>query len=241
MPSWAQDLGVPYELGSCSRVVYQDCEGDECTETVEPLRGGFTLSPGPGEPDGDGVKTFVLDRLRLRGEGTEGIGVKGHGVLVVTDTVVSLLGTLDVGDGEELMVGGSGSASGTFPGALHLLHLVVGDVRFEVYAAPASWGDDDCDGVADGDDLCPASACAVPVDGGGCAISQLCPCASQPNGRAWRSHRQYVRCVIGASRELLALGKLDTTSRGGLVREAARSSCGSSAIAALFEGAIALR
>lgn len=223
----AADPGVPYDLGYCSRVVQRACP--DCDEEEAFLAGSFSLAPGPARGEYGEDRTFVVDELVLRSEDIE---ARGTGVLVVHDRHVSFLGKLDMGNGDAL-VGGNGSADGPFPAAVHLPHVMVGGVRFEIYATPVSAPDRDCDGVTDADDICPGTACGAPANTRGCAIEQLCPCTASAGGEPWGSHRQYVRCVIGVSRSLLAAGKLDPRERETLVKSAVRSLCGRSAFAAL--------
>jgi len=52
------------------------------------------------------------------------------------------------------------------------------------------------------------------------AAGQQCDCAGAAN------HGEYVRCVAGVANEAVAQGMLQPTCRGGIVRCAARSTCG---------------
>jgi hypothetical protein len=223
----AEEPGQSFVVGACSRVLL-DCS--DCDEgPVETLMGSFTLAPRPlGEDDG-GVATYLVHDLVLT---TESLDVRGRGLLVVDGGRLSFLGTLEF-DEDDVMVVGGGSVSGPFPHAIHIDHLSVGDLRFDIHAAPAIFPDDDGDGVTDPDDLCPDTACGVLVDVDGCAVDQRCPCGAQADGSPWDSHRQYVRCVIGSTRGLLLAGRLDAATRMQLVKSAARSECGRSALASL--------
>jgi hypothetical protein len=226
-PSPASDAGVGYVLGSCSRVVH-GCGGCEEPESGA-VSGTFTLSREPIRADGTHAETFVVSEMTLRSESVE---VAGAGVLIVDGSRASFLGSL-VLDGRERLVGGSGSVVGGYPHAIHIDHLLVDGLRFEIYATPAIYSDDDGDMVADPDDLCGQTPCGVSVNMGGCAIEQMCPCTTRADGELWDSHRDYVRCVIAESRSLLVGGRLDSRARTGLIREAARSICGRSALAGL--------
>jgi hypothetical protein len=226
-PAIAQDPGVPYEVGGCSRVERRACP--ECDPVEEPLVGILTIAPGPRRVEDHGPRDYMVDGVVLKSEHAE---ARGSGVLVVDGRQASFLGRLDAGDGA-VLVGGSGSATDMFPGIVHGLGLAIDGERFEIYATAPGAADEDSDGVADADDLCPSTACRVPVDGNGCAVEQRCPCLAQSDGQEWRSHRQYVRCVIGATREIVAAGALDTAGRESVVRAAAASPCGRSALAAI--------
>jgi hypothetical protein len=227
-PAAAQDPGVAYEIGPCSRTLQRPCP--ECEEVEGPLSGGFTLAPGPLRVDGGGVTTYFLDDLTLASADRE---VRGFGLLLVDGERTSFLGRLDRGGAAAALVGGSGRAVGTFPTAAHTIAFVIDEVRFEIAASPPAAPDGDGDRVGDADDLCPDTACRRVVDGGGCALDQLCPCLGRADGTGWRSHRQYVRCVITATRGLVASGDLRPAEREALVRAAADSACGRSALALL--------
>lgn len=223
----AADAGVSYELGPCSRVVHA-CGGCEEPD-AEPLGGVFTLRRGPLEGEESDVETFLVKDLTLRNETVEATGV---GVLIVSGGRASFLGSLVV-EGRKQFVGGSGSVGGAFPYAVHIDHLLVDGMRFEVYATPGIYSDEDGDLVPDPDDLCHQTTCGAEVNATGCAIEQLCPCAVRVDGEPWDTHRQYVRCIIAESRELLVAGQLDARTRTALVNEATRSVCGRSILAQL--------
>jgi hypothetical protein len=226
-PGPASDAGVDYVLGSCSRVVHR-CSG--CEEPESGAVGGtFTLSRGPIRDEGSHAETFVVSGLAFRSESAEATGA---GMLIVDGGRVSFLGSLVV-DGRERLVGGSGSVVGGFPYAVHIDHLLVDGMRFEIYATPAIYSDEDGDMVADPDDLCDQTPCGASVNASGCGVEQLCPCVTRADGELWDSHRDYVRCVIAESRDLLVGGRLDARVRATLIREAARSVCGRSVLARL--------
>lgn len=228
-PAASQDPGVPYEIGGCSRVEGRACP--ECDQVSKPLVGSLTISPGPRRVEDGGPSSYLVDGVVLKGEHIE---VQGYGVLVLDGQQASFLGRLDTGVGAgAVLVGGSGSVAGTFPGIVHALGFSIGGEHFEIYAAAPGAADEDSDGVPDPDDLCPATACRLPVDRGGCTVEQRCPCLAQSDGDEWRSHRGYVRCVIGATRQLVETGALDAAGRGVIVRAAAASHCGRSALAAV--------
>jgi hypothetical protein len=226
-PADATDASVIYELGSCSRVVHA-CGG--CAEPdSEPLGGAFTLTRGPLQGEESDVETFLVEDLTLRNESVEASGL---GVLIISGDRASFLGSLVV-EGRKQFVGGSGSVGGTFPYAVHIDHLLLDGMRFEIYATPGIYSDEDGDLVPDPDDLCHQTTCGASVNATGCAIEQLCPCAARVDGEPWGAHRQYVRCIIAESRELLVAGQLDARSRTALVKEATHSICGRSILAQL--------
>ncbi len=84
--------------------------------------------------------------------------------------------------------------------------------------------DDDNDGVLDAADACPGTPAAAVVDPRGCSIAQQCPCAGP--GRPWQNQGAYVSCVSRAAEALLALGRITSTEKDGIVKAATRSSCG---------------
>jgi hypothetical protein len=218
--------GVLYRLGRCSSVTRPSCV--DCEPERVQVSGGFLLLPVPGDT-GSRVASFELRNLALAFGDLE---VHGRGLLLLDGDRASVLAELDSGEGLRVVFG-----SGTVPrgttGALRIDHLIVGGARFDLHATPADPPDDDCDGVVDADDLCPATACDAAVDRSGCGLDQTCPCVTRADGRSWSSHRDYVRCVIAASRRLLADGRLDADTRAEVVEAAAGSLCGRSALASL--------
>jgi hypothetical protein len=224
---FAGDDGVQFQLAACSRVVRRQCS--ECAEIAEPARGGFIAARAPDAPIDGRAETALVTDLVID---AEGFSAHGRGLLLHLGNRVSFLAEIDVGAGPELAVG-SGWVAGAFPAIVHIDRMAVGGWRLELNIVPTGVVDDDADGVVDGDDRCPRTACGAIVDPAGCALDQQCPCAAGFDGSSWRSHREYVRCVIAASRRLVAFGRLDAGTRTGLVRDAAASVCGRSVFAAL--------
>jgi len=86
--------------------------------------------------------------------------------------------------------------------------------------------DSDGDGVPDGADLCPNTVTGAIVDGTGCSIDQLNPCAGPWSGGIWRNHGQYVSAVAKTAEAFLALGLITREQADMVVTAAARSNCG---------------
>ena len=86
--------------------------------------------------------------------------------------------------------------------------------------------DSDGDGVLDTADACPGTVLEATVDGDGCSILQLCPCAGPSNGQVWNSHGDLVACRGDAARTFAEAGLIGTAEIGGIVRAAAKGSCG---------------
>ena len=57
-------------------------------------------------------------------------------------------------------------------------------------------------------------------------LEELVPCAGPLTGGTWKNHGRYVSTVARVTRELVAQGVITRSARSGLIREAARSSCG---------------
>ena len=81
--------------------------------------------------------------------------------------------------------------------------------------------DGDGDGVPDDQDECPNTAPGAVVDANGCSLDQLCPCDGN-----WRSHAQYLSCLIRVTRQFQRQGLITASERRAIVREALRSDCG---------------
>ncbi len=224
-PGVRADAGVPYRLGRCSSVIRTGCP--DCEPERVPLAGGFVVAVHP-EARGRLASFELRDLVLTFGD----IEAHGRGLLLLDGDRASVLAELDMGDGPRVVVG-SGRVPGPAMGSLRIDHLIVDGARFDLHAIPVDVLDDDCDGVGDADDLCPATACDAAVEQSGCALEQTCPCATRADGGSWASHRDYVRCVIAASRRLLAGGRLDTRARAEIVKAAAGSLCGRSALASL--------
>lgn len=105
----------------------------------------------------------------------------------------------------------------------------VGDKQFEASGTIrvlAGGNDDDDDGVANRDDLCPGTQPGEAVNAQGCSIDQLCPCAGPAGGGSWKSHRQYVKCVKDRAGEFLTNGWIDEVENTAIIRRAKDSDCG---------------
>src|SRR5205814_8843506 len=61
------------------------------------------------------------------------------------------------------------------------------------------------------------------VDADGCSI---CPCETTADGDDWGSHRDYVRCVVDATRSRVQIGALRAREMRATVKRARRSTCG---------------
>jgi len=83
--------------------------------------------------------------------------------------------------------------------------------------------DSDGDGVPDERDACPDTPPGAIVNGDGCAIAQLCPCAGP-----WQHHAEYVDCVIRHAWQFYREGIITAEQRGAIIHEAAQSECGRS-------------
>ena len=83
--------------------------------------------------------------------------------------------------------------------------------------------DSDGDGVPNGRDACPDTPPGAIVNGDGCAIVQLCPCAGP-----WQNHSEYMDCVITHAWQFYREGVLTAQQRGAIIHAAAQSDCGRS-------------
>ena len=79
--------------------------------------------------------------------------------------------------------------------------------------------DTDADGVADTEDMCPASE-GVLVDATGCSIDQYCGCDD------FRNHGGYVSCTARTAEAFLQDQLITQREKRNIVRTAAKSSCG---------------
>lgn len=115
----------------------------------------------------------------------------------------------------------------TGPGVLTLTGTVAG-LAFEahetVQVAPVP--DSDADGVCDERDACPATAPSDPVDGSGCAVAQICPCAQAAPQTPWPRRRAYVSCVRRAALALADAGVISEPAIDSYVAEARAATCG---------------
>jgi len=83
--------------------------------------------------------------------------------------------------------------------------------------------DSDCDydGVPNKDDLCPNTPPGAVVDGTGCSIDELVPCAG-----GWRDHKEYVKAVRAQAFRFWKEGRITVTQRNATVQQAQNSDCG---------------
>jgi hypothetical protein len=101
------------------------------------------------------------------------------------------------------------------------LFAVGGGDYFALLNINAAAVDSDGDGVPDDADQCPDTPRGAVVDEHGCSIDQLCPCDGN-----WRSHAEYVQCVMRVTARFQRDGLISTAERRAIVREAIRSDCG---------------
>lgn len=107
-------------------------------------------------------------------------------------------------------------------GGFFLAHLTLVAELTEVFVDP----DDDDDGVLDGVDLCEGTAQGATVDGDGCSIDQLVPCAGPRSGGLWKHHGEYVAGIVEAAGRFLSDGRIGQEERSAIVASAAQSTCG---------------
>jgi len=81
--------------------------------------------------------------------------------------------------------------------------------------------DSDGDNVIDATDQCLGTASGAVINSDGCAIDQICPCAT-----SWKNHGGYVKCVAHAAHNFLDAGLITVEQREEYVSSAARSECG---------------
>lgn len=86
--------------------------------------------------------------------------------------------------------------------------------------------DADGDGVADEFDQCLNTPAEAVVNGYGCSIDQLTPCAGPATGGTWKNHGQYVVAVLRTAKSFQAAGLITRKERNAIVRTAAKSDCG---------------
>ncbi len=75
-------------------------------------------------------------------------------------------------------------------------------------------------------DLCPGTPDGSVVNGNGCSIDQLAPCAGPESGGTWKNHGEYVSTVARVSEEFLEQGLISQADREAIVANAAQSDCG---------------
>lgn len=60
----------------------------------------------------------------------------------------------------------------------------------------------------------------------GATLAAACPCDADGQGRAWKNHGQYVKCVVQLRNRLRKAGCLDAMAKRTIASCAARSTCG---------------
>ncbi|MDP2571710.1 thrombospondin type 3 repeat-containing protein [Vibrio penaeicida] len=90
--------------------------------------------------------------------------------------------------------------------------------------------DSDQDGIEDADDYCSDTEYGAVVDAQGCSgaqiVAQMCSCSGPSENQAWKSHGQYVSCVVRARKVVLKSGLITEEEGEIIVEAAAQSSCG---------------
>ena len=81
--------------------------------------------------------------------------------------------------------------------------------------------DSDYDGVPDDHDGCLGTVVGEVVNANGCSLAQLCPCDGP-----WRTHGEYVNCVIQHSWEFFRAGLITADRRREAIHDAVQSNCG---------------
>ncbi len=71
----------------------------------------------------------------------------------------------------------------------------------------------------------PVRAQTCPEDVGA-ALAEACPCEADGQGRAWKNHGQYVKCVVHLRNDLRKAGCLTPEAKRTIASCAARSTCG---------------
>ncbi len=108
----------------------------------------------------------------------------------------------------------SGSCNGGSDIALDSLTVTTDGV------VAACGGDEDADGVADIEDLCPNSIIGALVDATGCSINQYCGCDDFSN------HGGYVSCTARSAEAFLQDDLITQSDKRKIIRVATKSSCG---------------
>jgi hypothetical protein len=70
-----------------------------------------------------------------------------------------------------------------------------------------------------------AQAQTCPADVGA-ELAAACPCDADGQGKAWKNHGQYVKCVVQLRNRLRKAGCLDAAAKRTIASCAARSTCG---------------
>ena len=71
----------------------------------------------------------------------------------------------------------------------------------------------------------PVRAQSCPEDVGA-ALAAACPCDADGQGRSWKNHGQYVKCVVHLRNDLRKADCLDTDQKRTIAKCAAKSTCG---------------
>lgn len=186
--------------GACPSFSNPDSDGDTVSDGVE-VAGG-TNPCGEDDTDGDGI-TDHDDNCPNTANSDQG-DTDGDGVGDTCDSDDDNDGVLDELD-NCLLVPNPGQTDFDGDG--------LGDV---------CESDDDDDGVLDGVDLCPGSLAGEVVNADGCTVAGLCPCEN-----SWRSHGDYVSCVVRTAGTFVAAGLITEQQKGAIVAQAGQSNCGS--------------
>jgi hypothetical protein len=99
-------------------------------------------------------------------------------------------------------------------------------IRADVTSAVLVEVDTDADGVPDNRDECGDTPAGAIVDGHGCSINQLAPCAGPRSGGNWASHGSYVSAVAEAAEAFRIAGLITQEQKDAIVATAAQSDCG---------------
>ena len=167
-------------IGSPSGENYLNVNSTPPNTTVETVMTAAFVHPLDGTPaTADTFSVFVADsesepspRVTLRTFDADGVLLETMGLTSWSDILAFTLG--GIARVEFLDNGGDGH--------------VIDDFSFTLLT------DQDRDGVADGNDLCPATPAHAAVDANGCSCQQRVELACPADG-VWENHGQYVSCV----------------------------------------------
>ena len=234
LPTPAAEL-ITYTLARGSSITYAQV-GNQPPVT-EPLTGSFDWTRCP-----DDGTDLCFDALRFDLESpsfiTQVAPLRNDlATAVIRGTNVTCFGEkVDVlfkASGEMLTTAWiyTGNACGTYEGLperptrLFYTDLVfegVGMMNLVAFAGP----DSDGDGVPDSADACPGTAPHAAVDGAGCSIEQLVPCAGPRSGGRWKNHGQYVVALMKTAKAFQKQGLITKDQLRSITRAAVHSRCG---------------